>query len=99
MNCARLDRCLQCAVGFALMRTVPKFTLPCERPQFNKAIENLLRAYMPKPELADTGGVDQIEAGKVKQSRRGCSVHALVVHSRQPTHRRERLVDTECIYK
>ena len=88
MNGARLDRRPQRAVGLALMCAVPKFALSGEGAQLDKAIKHLLRADVPEPKFTDAGGVDEVEAGKVEQPRGGRGMHALVVHSRQPAHRR-----------
>ena len=54
---------------------------------------------MTQPELADAGGVDKIESGEMEKPRRGRRVHAFVVHSREATHCRKRLVDAKPIHE
>ena len=70
-----------------------------ERAQLDKAIKHLLRADVPEPKFADAGGVDEVEACEVEQPRGGCRMHAFVVHSREATHCRERLIDAKPVHE
>ena len=60
MNFSRHQRLLDSAIGFALVGAIPEFTTTGQRLHFCEAVEYLLLSYLPKTEIPNSRGINEV---------------------------------------